>query len=263
MQSRRLFLTTSLVCGAHLYSPIVSVIAPLQKNTDDQPASELQAGDPDLPLETLEYDKAKVRLSLVSSEKALGIQKNPRKFALEMVRVARSYVGVTRQKNPQRVEKLLALFAIEPRDSAGALKPFCAAGVSYCACQAYCEMTPDSISYDSDPVEAFKSVMPDINKFYFEPHCSCQDIAENAHRRGIWSGKTTHPAVGWLVFFDWTQTGVPNHVGIIRGVSAHCIDTIEFNTSDAASGNQRNGGAVAEKTRTLDYVLGYVRTYKA
>jgi hypothetical protein len=60
---------------------------------------------------------------------------------------------------------------------------------------------------------------------------------------------------GWLVCYDFAGDGHPDHVEI--GLSARdSLSTIGFNTSNVSN---RNGGAVAYRTRGYPAVLGYVR----
>jgi hypothetical protein len=239
------------------------VIALEQVNVP-QVSEEVQFGDPDLSPEILRYNEAAVRKSLSISSRALGIRKNPKTFGVRLVEVANTYVGISIVNKPDQVTEFLSVFPIEPKNDDGSLKPYCAAGVSYCACQAYCDISPKVVSYSANRLAAFKDVLADINNYYFEPHCACQRIVENAKDRGIWqTGKgVSKPQPGWLVFFDWTNSGKANHVGIVERVDADGIHTIEFNTSSNSSGDQRNGGAVARKCRTARHVLGFVSTYR-
>lgn len=65
---------------------------------------------------------------------------------------------------------------------------------------------------------------------------------------------------GDVVFFDFP--GAPNrvsHVGIVESVNSDgSVNTIEFNTSGTAKGDQRNGRVVARKRRKA-YIVGYGR----
>lgn len=228
-------------------------------------SQEVQFGDPDLPPAILKYSETAVRKSLARSTKALGVRKNPRTFGVRMVEVAKTYLGVSSAKEPDQVTDFLSLFPIDPKNEDGSLKPFCAAGVSYCACQTYCDISPRPVSYSADRLTVFKDVLADINNYYFEPHCACQRIVENAKNRGIWQANANHSKSerGWLVFFDWTDSGKANHVGIVESVDSDYIHTIEFNTSSNSAGDQRNGGVVGRKCRTYKHVLGFVRTYQS
>jgi len=71
------------------------------------------------------------------------------------------------------------------------------------------------------------------------------------------NGKLTkNPAAGNLVMFDWNGDGVPDHVGISRGMKNGRLNTVEGNPSGARSGSQ-----VAAKTRDTGTILGYVNPY--
>lgn len=62
------------------------------------------------------------------------------------------------------------------------------------------------------------------------------------------------PRVGDLVFFDWPGDSKARiqHVGIVVGVGADSIDTIEGNTSAGPGGSQDNGDGVWRRTRPLN-----------
>jgi hypothetical protein len=65
---------------------------------------------------------------------------------------------------------------------------------------------------------------------------------------GRWSET---PKLGDLAFMDFPGDGVDriSHVGIVVGIKANTVITIEGNTS--GSGSQRNGGMVMVKERTI------------
>jgi hypothetical protein len=68
------------------------------------------------------------------------------------------------------------------------------------------------------------------------------------------------PAIGDLAFMDFPHDGVDriSHIGIVAGIDGKTIVTIEGNTS--GSGDQRNGGMVMVKTRTIGKeVVGFGR----
>ena len=72
----------------------------------------------------------------------------------------------------------------------------------------------------------------------------------------------TKPKIGDFVFFDFVDDDktIINHIGLVIRVSEKQIVTIEGNTSGA--GDQRNGGEVMVKSRTLgarSFVVGYGR----
>jgi uncharacterized protein (TIGR02594 family) len=72
----------------------------------------------------------------------------------------------------------------------------------------------------------------------------------------------TKPKIGDFVFFDFVidDKVTINHIGLVIRISEKQIVTIEGNTSGA--GDQRNGGEVMVKSRTLgarSFVVGYGR----
>ena len=77
----------------------------------------------------------------------------------------------------------------------------------------------------------------------------------------------TTPKIGDLVFFDFVidDKVTINHIGLVIRCSEKQIVTIEGNTS--GGGDQRNGGEVMVKSRSLgprSFVVGYGRpTYEA
>lgn len=74
---------------------------------------------------------------------------------------------------------------------------------------------------------------------------------------GRWHDK---PVVGDFAFMDFPHDGVDriSHIGIVVGVKGNIVTTIEGNTS--GSGDQRNGGMVMVKERTVGKeVVGFGR----
>lgn len=76
--------------------------------------------------------------------------------------------------------------------------------------------------------------------------------------KGRWTTGIRGIHKGAIVFFDWP--GAPNrisHVGIVESVNGDgSVNTIEFNTSGTAGGDQRNGRAVVRKRRK-SYIVGF------
>jgi peptidoglycan hydrolase-like protein with peptidoglycan-binding domain len=62
------------------------------------------------------------------------------------------------------------------------------------------------------------------------------------------------PRIGSLVFFDWGNDGISDHVGIVVDIQGENIITIEGNTS---AGNQSNGGEVQKRTRKMRDIQGF------
>jgi hypothetical protein len=78
--------------------------------------------------------------------------------------------------------------------------------------------------------------------------------------RGQWHAGVGGARRGDIVYFDFA--GAPyrvSHVGIVENVNSDgSVNTIEFNTSGTAAGDQRNGRAVVRKRRK-SYIVGYGR----
>jgi uncharacterized protein (TIGR02594 family) len=110
--------------------------------------------------------------------------------------------------------------------------PWCGSFLNWCADQAGVEV-PNVVSTKAG-AEAFKK----MNQWH------------------------TKPKIGDFVFFDFVidDKVTINHIGLVIRVSEKQIVTIEGNTSGA--GDQRNGGEVMVKSRTLgarSFVVGYGR----
>lgn len=236
-----------------------------------------EMGDPDAEGETFYIDQSAIDealndwtpLAAFPSEQrnykdAQRVAEGMLKYALEL---AEREPPVTRRSNPRQIKQFVGLFDYRSEEV-----PFCAMGVAYAAAKAYCDLTPQKIPYSgARQTRTFKTVLPLINKYYFAPSASCRFMMNEAMKRkptqrGGWiaKGKRT-PKRGWLVLFDWKNKGdgVPDHVGIVNGVGGRRggrLYTVEFNTS-VSYGSQRNGGAVAKKVRSMDDVLGFIRTY--
>ena len=69
-------------------------------------------------------------------------------------------------------------------------------------------------------------------------------------QRGLWLDRTTEPAPGMLIFFDWSpQNGVPDHVGIVERVENGMVYTVEGNSRDVCRQKQYSLGS--------SVILGY------
>lgn len=89
---------------------------------------------------------------------------------------------------------------------------------------------------------------------------SVVSTAVGAHKFKEISRWSEIPAIGDLAFMDFPHDGVDriSHIGIVAGIDGKTITTIEGNTS--GSGDQRNGGMVMVKTRTIGKeVVGFGR----
>jgi hypothetical protein len=262
---RRQFLTTGLLATA------------FAKSADDllaQPApdrqlssSEVEIGDPGGPSEVLRFNSSFVEQFL--HPRAAPIRKEPKKVALRMLEIASAYVGMDRGNAPNQIAEFLQLFGLNLKYANGQFTPYCAAGLSYCACKAYCETEPPQPVDPEDPIPDLRNVFAALNEYFFRPSPACRVIMNDAQHRGTWVTKAdaerANAQSGWLALFDWIGDGQPHHIGIIEASLSHDFSTVEFNTShlDVGSGStaNQNGGAIAKKHRSLEYVLGFVRTY--
>jgi len=89
---------------------------------------------------------------------------------------------------------------------------------------------------------------------------SVVSTAIGAHKFKETSRWHEKPAIGDLAFMDFPHDGVDriSHVGIVVGIEGNTITTIEGNTS--GTGDQRNGGMVMIKQRTVGKeVVGFGR----
>ena len=153
--------------------------------------------------------------------------------ASSVLSVARREIGYSRWDDPQAGTKYGRWFAQktgEPYYGESGV-PYCAMFVSWVFDQAgatcaglpgaYC---PTMLSAASSRVVAIRSAQP-----------------------------------GDIVYFDWGNDRVPDHVGIIEQNNGSYITTIEGNTSSGSSGSQGNGGVVARRTRSWNVVRAIVR----
>ncbi len=265
---RRRFVKAGLLCGAvglvnrSFPRSALTVTNGIPQQQGAGQIMEAESGDPDAPPEVLDVNRASIEKLLPKLRRTRGDHKDDRTIALATLATAKTYVGVTRANQPEQVAKMLKLFDLPLRYANGEFIPYCASGLSFSACQAYCETDPKQSFDPNQPLDAFRRVLPDINKFYFKPHPACIEMVNDAKTRGKWlptAGNTPQP--GWLVFYDWKSDGHPNHVGMVDSAEADGLHTVEFNTSISEGGNRSNGGAVALKKRALHFVLGYIKTY--
>ena len=89
---------------------------------------------------------------------------------------------------------------------------------------------------------------------------SVVSTALGAHKFKETSRYYSEPIIGDLAFMDFPHDGVDriSHIGIVVAVNGKTVTTIEGNTS--GSGDQRNGGMVMIKERTIGKeVVGFGR----
>jgi len=177
-------------------------------------------------------------------------------FTQALLKTAAEYIGVSRQNNLPQVAKFLALFDLETKIN-GKWVPFCAAGLSYAACKAYCDLS--DIKYTSDnSVEVFKSIKHKVADLEFLPSPSCGTIMQHAQENSTWLSEQRNEQVypGYLVLYNWNGGTWPDHIGLVESATYDKLHTIEFNTSDT---DNINGGVVARRIRDFKHVLGFVK----
>lgn len=74
------------------------------------------------------------------------------------------------------------------------------------------------------------------------PECSCIRMVANYQKAGRWTENDAYiPNPGDIIMYDWQDsgvgdnTGVPDHVGIVVGLSANTITVIEGNHNNAVA----------------------------
>lgn len=167
---------------------------------------------------------------------------------------AEAAAGVSRSTDRARVTEYLALLGLPFAEPGGKPVPFCAAGVTWAACRAYCDVNRIAYS-DANRLAVFRGVLGEIANS-FKPSASCKAILADARARGTF---VDTPKSGYLVLYNWSGGSQPEHVGLVVGATETTLSTVEFNTS--AAGSQSDGGAVALKSRNRRHAIGYVRTY--
>ncbi len=119
-----------------------------------------------------------------------------------MLKVAteQALLGISRAKHADQVTQYLDLMRLPYAD--GSPLPFCAAGLSWAACKAYCDVNKDHIAYNKyNIIPRFRSIIGDIREYYFLPHAQCKAMADYSKGKlGNWVDKKADPLPGWIVF---------------------------------------------------------------
>ena len=252
--------TRRAVLKAALLSAFVTPASVLAQALGNNALTEQQKGDPDLPYEKVTFDPDSIRRLATHPGKATFETWDPH-LSTKMISTARTFLGYSRTSNADQITEFLALFGLPFRDANGYVA-FCAAGLSFCALMAYANVARPG--YDKTAsLDLFRKLGPDLEHYYFYPTVSCVDMYHIAAGKRRWVDHKTSPTVipsaGWIVLYDWSHRGMPDHCGIVQHATKSKLFTVEFNTVPD-TGNQRNGGTVAERTRGYEFVHGFVVT---
>jgi hypothetical protein len=262
MATRREFARVCWVSAVAAETGLWSKVATCQDTMSDI-VTEDQRGDPDVTDEYVTFSPSAIRRIATNVGKAT-FEEWDANLPLSMITNARSFIGSSRKTSPGEIGKFLGLFDL-PLSTANGYVPFCAAGLSYCALMTYASRLSHSGAVGTGSIsrDRLRKLMPDLEHYYFYPTVSCVDMYHIAAGKRKWvayDAKSPHlPKQGWIVLYDWNKRGLPDHCGIVQQATKEALVTIEFNTS-TGEGSQRDGGAVAQKTRTYEFVTGFVIT---
>ena len=253
--SRRSLLLTAAVAAAG-NSLMTAGVAPAQETNISEFVVEKQRSDPRAKSEEIKFDPFAVQ-ALVGQTKASFRPRN-KAFADNLAATAKTFVGVNRVNNREKVSNFLELFNL-PFEVGSKPLPFCAAGLSYAAALSYLNFWNQKID-ESNQLSLLRGALSELDRYHFYPSPSVVDMYFVARGKRRWIDRlaSSTPKAGWLVIYDWSKNGDHDHVGIVESVSGANLRTIEFNTT---SEDQKNGGAVERRTRKLDEtVSGFIRT---
>lgn len=178
-------------------------------------------------------------------------------LARKMLEIANGFVGVNRKNNWKQITKFLNLFGLAFADPSGKPYPYCAAGVSYTGAKAYCLLAGIPFRNDDSSVDVFRKTLPAL-QHYFLPSTRCTPMLSAAKRAGRFRRRDVVAKPGWLVYFNFDDDAMPEHVGIVREWTSEVVKTVEFNTGAASNAN---GGAVARRLRGFETIIGYDAIY--
>lgn len=269
--NRRQFIKTFAAAGALSAGGLraqTETSEPTLKSLLEQPSFfEEQYGDPPKTGESYEIlDIPKGDIQKAVGDDPVLPEKNAKDLADQMRKITRVFIDqkVSRDHLASQVLEFLKIMDFTKLSTA-----FCAAGVSYAACRAYCDLA--GIQYDKDitpkRTDIIKAKLTTVSHWYFYPSAGVEVIRRHARENKKWADRSVTPLPGWLVVFSWDKdpNGTKKHIGIVDEVLADGkkLRTLEYNTTVDIGGDQRQGGHVAERERTVDgTILGYVRIYE-
>lgn len=183
-----------------------------------------------------------------------------KEFAIALLETCKEYLGISRADNIDQVSRFLKLFNL-PTRMQGKWVPYCAAGLSFAAAKAFCNLS--GIKYNQDnAIRVFRSVLLRIKDRFFRPTARCWELKETAinQDRFLVNNAANRKLVkpGYIVLFNFDSDVLPDHVGIVESIDADSVRTVEFNTS---STDDTNGGAVSRRDRAFKTIQGFVKIY--
>lgn len=110
------------------------------------------------------------------------------------------------------------------------------------------------MEYGDNWCAMFVSVLADIKGFKvkrFPYEVSVFEMVKIASEQGDWKLGVNGIRVGDLIVYDWSQNGVPNHVGI--------VDAIEGGTLVAIEGNKGNTVGYRSIDVNSRVIMGYIK----
>jgi hypothetical protein len=213
--------------------------------------------------ETVKVDPAAVAAIANGITRATFNARNP-DFGAALLKVARRYVDMDREKNKDQIVAFLDMFDLpfstKKADGTDDYTAYCACGISYAAAQAYQEFwTPQAASTQ---ITQLRGSLPELDHYHFDPTPSVRDMQLVAMGKRRWysaRGKPESrptPKPGYIVIYKFDQG---YHCGIVESATKTRLTTIEFNTTSGIAGDQRNGGVVAHRTRPYgEHVEGFI-----
>ena len=84
----------------------------------------------------------------------------------------------------------------------------------------------------------------------------CSSGANWFKSNGQWQDRNYEPQSGDIIFYDWENDGITDHVGIVEKVENGMVYTVEGNTSDTA---HPDGDVVAQHSYSIgsSFIYGY------
>src|SRR5262245_50670816 len=187
---------------------------------------EEQRGDPDGPYETLEFDADAVRDLIFAPQKA-AFAEYKREMPLQCLQTASENIGRSRTSHRELITEFLDLFRL-PFEIGGKPVPYCAAGLAFVAAETYANLLGMPTS-QFDKIRKYRSILADLEHWYFYPSPSCWDIYHVAAGKRRWVDNLAKmgPVVlraGWIVICDFGRGA--DHCSMVESADTKTVETI-------------------------------------